>query len=224
MRRQNELCFELLRCALPVASANENGSCGSDGVISGPLVQLPSSESAGVFRMNRISYPILSYRIVSRCSVAAISALLECSAAAAYRHPSMLPANYVDAEEPVDGAASGTVADIASPTSGAQKLLPPAQRRSKASRAARGARRLDDIAATSTDATSSSSNLLQLSASDAADASEASQFDSSAGANVVLQPPATVSNAFIVQANAGSTAHPAGDSATNSLRSLDENK
>ena len=133
----------------------------------------------------------------------------------------LLAVNYVDAEEPADGVASGAVADITSPTSVVQKLLPPAQRRPKASRAARGTRRLDDIAATATEATSSSSNLLQLSASDAADAP---QFDSTSSANVVLQPPANASNAFIVQANAGSSAPPAGDSAANSLRSLDENK
>lgn len=60
MRRQNEMCFELLRHALPAAAASENGSCGggsAEGVGGGggvnssaPLVQLPSSENAGVFR------------------------------------------------------------------------------------------------------------------------------------------------------------------------------
>lgn len=61
MRRQNEMCFELLRHALPAAAASENGSCGggsAEGVgvnSSAPLVQLPSSENAGVFRSSLFS-------------------------------------------------------------------------------------------------------------------------------------------------------------------------
>lgn len=148
-------------------------------------------------------------------------------------HNTLCRLNYVDAEEPVDGASSfsGSVADntTATATSVAQKLLPQAQRRAKASRAGRGGtRRPEDMGSGATDTTNSSSNLLQLSASDAADGPDASptQLDSSSGsaANAAFQPPANASNAFIVQANAGSSAPSTGDSAANALRSLEDSK